>query len=1103
MEILKNVLFKSLEKAFDIKNILEKQNSIILLGLGDKLKMYYLVGLFYFKALLSPLAHPVLLFPSDEKKADYIFRLLSFWNLFFAYVLKNNPYKIERLCGLEENGRSNSMREKLISRQQVLEYLRESKPKFYIIPINAISYPFPSLKKFDEKIINLKVEQKISPEKLSRNLDKIGFVFGKNVAEKGVFQRLGGIINLFPIDLENPIRIEFSDDQIESIKIYDLKTKKTLSSLDSFDIIPIDIEERKEGGLLDYLNALHSPFLVLEDPKEIMEQITSFNFKELSKFKAITAKFKKIIFSTFGEKAYGEEIFPSAKKNEIKLSYLPSSLYHRNLSNLKKEIRDRQKENYEIIICTSYQNQLKKLVSNLKSLYFVEREKINLPDINIISGFINKKVKTWLILDKEIFGIKEIDIGERKKIDRAFISSLKIGDFIVHLDHGIGKYLGMTKREIDEGTREFLIIEYAQSDRLYLPAEYSDKISKYIGLARPKLHRLHEASWHEIKEKVKENAKKQAEELLTLYAKREISSGFIFSKDTSAQKELEDSFEYKETEDQLKVLAEVKNDMEGKKVSESEFKFLPAVSAKRPMDRIICGDVGFGKTEVALRAAFKATQDKKQVALLCPTTILAQQHYDTFVKRLKNFPTKIEVLSRFKNKREQKEIIQKIALGEIDIIIGTHRLLSSDIKFRDLGLLIIDEEQRFGVKHKEKIKKMRSSVDILTLSATPIPRTLHLALSGLKNISTIATPPPGRQPVETFILPKNDDVTRSAILEELKRKGQVYYLHNRVETIDAQKNRLAKLIPEAKIGVVHGKLSEKEIAKVMHDFDTKKIDVLVCSSIIENGLDLPNVNTLIVDNAVRFGLADLYQLRGRIGRSEKKGYAYFFYQSEKMSDKAKKRLEALLSARELGSGFQIALQDLEIRGAGNILGKEQSGNINDVGLTLYCKLLNQAVKEIKTGKKEDLALDITIDLPINAFLPQNFFPDEKERLNLYQQMTAIHDLTSLENFKNKMQEKYKLPKEVENLFEILELKILARNARIKNIDTKIIQKLSGEKFYRHVLEFEQIPSYEKIKKLLQINPFWTLDGNLLKINQENLGKNWLTKLKENLILLKG
>jgi transcription-repair coupling factor (superfamily II helicase) len=1092
MEILNKVLFRSLEKAFDVKHILEKQRSVILSGLKDELRPYYLAGLFYFEDLIGPSKEPVLIFPSDKKRADYVFRLLSFWNLFFASVLKTTPCKIEMFPDLEEDGRPSLARGKTILRQQILGDLIKSKPKFYIIPISAISQPLPSSKKFAEKVIGLRVEQKISPEELSQKLDKTSFIFEKNVAEKGAFQKLGGVINLFPIDFENPIRVEFSDDRIENIKAYDLKTKKILNSLNSLNIIPINIKETKKGGLLDYLNTLRNPFLVLEDPKEILEQITASELDELSKFESITSRFKKITFETF----------PSALKNEVRLSYSPPRLYHHNLENLKKEIKDRQKENYEIIICTSYKNQFKELIPNLKSVHFVEREKIDLAEIDIASGFINKNAKIWLILDKEIFGIKEIDIKERKRIDRAFISSFEIGDFVVHIDHGIGKFQGMAKRTIDEGIREFLIIEYAEHDKLFLPAEYTDKISKYIGLARPKIHRLHEASWHQTKEKVKENAKKQAEELLALYAKREVASGFMFSRDTLKQKELEDSFEYQETKDQLKVLAEIKADMEGKKISDNELDFPASISTKRPMDRIICGDVGFGKTEIALRAAFKATQDKKQVALLCPTTILTQQHYDTFVKRLKIFPTKVEVLSRFKNKKEQEEIIEKIALGEIDIIIGTHGLLSPDIKFHDLGLLIIDEEQRFGVKHKEKIKKMRSSVDILTLSATPIPRTLHLALSGLKNISTIATPPPGRQPVETFILPKSDDVTHSAILAELKRKGQVYYLHNRVETINAQEKRISKLIPEAEIGIVHGKLPEKEIAKVMHDFDTKKIDILICSSIIENGLDLPNVNTLIVDNAVLFGLADLYQLRGRIGRSEKKGYAYFFYQSEKMSDKAKKRLEALLSARELASGFQIALQDLEIRGAGNILGKEQSGNINEVGLSLYCKLLNQAVKEIKTGKKEDLALDVTIDLPINAHLPQEFLPNAKERLKLYQQMTTIYDLDDLKNFMDKIKEKQKLPKEVENLFEILELKILVRNAKIKNIDTKIIQKLSGEKFYRYVLEFEQIPSYEKIKKLLAINPFWVLDNNLLKIDQENLGKNWLKALKETLILLK-
>ncbi|NQV00235.1 MAG: transcription-repair coupling factor, partial [Parcubacteria group bacterium] len=718
-------------------------------------------------------------------------------------------------------------------------------------------------------------------------------------------------------------------------------------------------------------------------------------------------------------------------------------------------------------------------------------------NINLVSGFENKKTKTLLIFDKEILG-EEINIKKRRKIDQVFISELSPKDYIVHIDHGIGIFQGVVQRRVDEGMREFLILEYGQGDKLYLPAEYTDKVSKYIGAGKPKINRLHEISWKELRKKVKEDAEKQARELLQIYAQRESSSGFIFSKNNPEEKLLSESFEYQETPDQLKAIEEIKVEMEGGSVISEEF------NIKKPMDRLVCGDVGFGKTEIAIRASFKATQDKKQVAILCPTTLLAQQHFETFSKRLKEFTCKIEVLSRFKTKKEQKEIVEKLSSGKIDIIIGTHRLLSKDIKFSNLGLIIVDEEQRFGVKHKEKLKKLRPNVDIITLSATPIPRTLNLALSKLKNISILETPPKGRLAVETSIIPHNDEKIIKAIQFEIKRGGQVYYLHNRVKTIDVQLKRLKKLIPSARFGIIHGQLSEKQISSIMEKFNkNREIDVLICSSIIENGLDLPNVNTLIVDNSIMFGLADLHQLRGRIGRSKRKAYAYFFYKSQRLKEKARRRLEALLSAKELGAGFQIAMQDLEIRGAGNILGKQQSGNIKSVGLNLYCQLLNQAVKEIKTGKSEELAIDITIDLPITAYIPENLISDSKKRIKLYQELAKIHNLEDLETEKKQISAKYKaFPIEFRNLFKIFQLKILAKDANMKSIDTKKVIKY-GDEIYRLTMEFSKIPPYKKMRALLKNKVDFSITDNLLKVDTDDLNKkNLFHLLKNTLVSLK-
>lgn len=569
---------------------------------------------------------------------------------------------------------------------------------------------------------------------------------------------------------------------------------------------------------------------------------------------------------------------------------------------------------------------------------------------------------------------KEKEKSKKELQSRAtlsLLSKLKKGDYVVHLDHGIGRFLGITltkprtiRRLADMRGKhdkiKYYTIEYAKGDKLYVPQKASHKLGPYFGFQTPIIHRLGGTLWYKTKRRVRESALKLAKELLEIYAKRELVEGFQYLPDDELQKELESAFPYVETEDQLITLEAIKKDME----------------SARPMDRLICGDVGFGKTELALRTAFKAVLSSKQVALIAPTTILAEQHYNTFSKRLKKLPVKIGFLSRLQSEKAQKSLLEKIKTGQVDIVIGTHRLLSSDVQFKNLGLAIIDEEQKFGVRQKEKFKEIRANppkagfgTDILSLTATPIPRTMYLALSGLKNISVINTPPPGRLAVKTFILPFSKVIIKGAIQKEIKRGGQVYYLHNRVETINIAAHQIKKLVPHAKVATVHGRLPEKQLVKIMRDFRQKKIDVLVATTIIENGLDFANVNTLIVANAVRLGLAQTYQIRGRIGRSWRQAYAYFLYpapsedkkfcrphtvpgrygvyHSKRLTDKARQRLQALKEAENLGSGYQIALKDLEIRGAGNILGKEQSGNINRVGLNLYCQMLNEAVEKLK------------------------------------------------------------------------------------------------------------------------------------------------------------
>jgi transcription-repair coupling factor (superfamily II helicase) len=529
---------------------------------------------------------------------------------------------------------------------------------------------------------------------------------------------------------------------------------------------------------------------------------------------------------------------------------------------------------------------------------------------------------------------KEI-LKKRLKSQKLFsdLKELRPGDYLVHLDHGIGKFAGISSIIHDRELLRYYLLEYAQGDKLYVPFGLERKLSRYIGFVEPKISRLGSSLWQKVKRKVKEETEKLAKELLEIYAKREVATRPPYLPDDEIDFQLASSFQYEETPDQLETIEEIKKDLEKEK----------------PMDRIVCGDVGFGKTEVALRAMAKAVKSGYQVAMICPTTILANQHFQNFKGRLKNLPIKIAMLSRLQSKKEQKEIIENLKMGKIDVAIGTHRILSKDVEFKNLGLLIIDDEQRFGVRQKEKLKKIRASLDVLSLSATPIPRTLYLALSSLKSISLIQTPPVGRLPVKTFILPFNEKIIKKAIENEISRGGQVYYLHNRVETIEVARKFLENLVPEAKFGIAHGRLKEKELVKVMTDFQQKKIDVLIATTIIENGLDLPNVNTLIVADSTRLGLAEAYQIRGRIGRSHIQAFAYFLYGSH-LSEKAKMRLDALKEAEELGSGYKIALKDLEIRGAGNILGKEQSGNINKVGLNLYCQMLSEAIDKMKRSQ---------------------------------------------------------------------------------------------------------------------------------------------------------
>jgi transcription-repair coupling factor len=658
----------------------------------------------------------------------------------------------------------------------------------------------------------------------------------------------------------------------------------------------------------------------------------------------------------------------------------------------------------------------------------------------------------------------------------SFIKHLQNGDYVVHLDHGIARFEGMVQQNVDAIMREYFKLAYAEGDTLFLPVTMAEKMEKYIGGPNPQLSRLSGPGWQKVMQKASLDTLHHARELLNTQARRQLASAPSIPNATAAEKKLAKSFAFEETKDQKDVITTIYNDLE----------------QDIPMDRLVCGDVGFGKTEVAIRAAAKAALSGFQVAVLSPTTILTQQHLDTFTDRLKDFPITIAGLSRFQSKSDQQESLKKLEKGTLDIIIGTHRLLSEDVKFSNLGLIIIDEEQRFGVSHKEQLKKIRSESHVLTLTATPIPRTLHLGLSGVRAVSTIATPPGGRKPIETIIEPHNQKHVQSAIEKEIKRKGQVYYLYNNVETMAVKTQELQALMPKVKFGMLHGQLPEADIAKVMHKFDKREIDVLVCSTIIENGLDLPNVNTLIVDNAVQFGLSQLHQIRGRIGRGNRQAYAYFFFKRQKLTGEAEKRLQALEEARELGSGFDLAQRDMEIRGVGNVLGKAQHGHVKSIGLGLYVRLLNSAVEEIKSGHPSEALADISVDLPIEARIPQFFETNKEKRIELYHQWALIDSIDDLAKAKDDLQKQGSIPQAVEHLFYILRLKILGRKAGISSIDTSFASANSSEQIF--ILETENPIEPKLFAKMLDKCPHWQYSVEEIKVAKKDLGSDWMKKL---------
>ncbi|MCD5382595.1 transcription-repair coupling factor [Candidatus Gracilibacteria bacterium] len=898
---------------------------------------------------------------------------------------------------------------------------------------------------------------------------------------KGEFRKIGNLIEVFPINSENVLKVFFDGEKISEIeKIFSDIGKKS-EKLEKFLILQNKFSATKKT----FLDIFQTNGTVIFDELflETGEEI---------------AKLGKLRFNKYLD----FNLFPDDDKKFHHLRYL-SVLKFYNEADFVLDLNEKIKNGWDIVLGTKRFDELKSILDENK-LNFVKISpekmrrgasecKIQVVEIPkdgfLPSGFQNPDDKTLFLSEKEIFTIQKSKRNQSiKKMSLDFITSLKEGDYVVHFDHGIGLFEGIISQNIDGIRREYLAISYQLGDKIFVPIDQIDKVSKYLsdeGVI-PKISKLGSNSWKVLQKKVKDETNKIAKELLSIYAKRKKARRESFLEDTELQKKFEKTFPYEETPGQMQAIGDVKKDMEG----------------EIPMDRLVVGDVGFGKTEVAMRAAFKATESGKQVAVIAPVTILAVQHFEGFKKRMAEFGKKIAAMTRFQSQKEQKDVLKKLENGEIDIVIGTHRLFSDDVKFKNLGLLIIDEEQKFGVKQKEKIKKMKADIDILTMTATPIPRTLNMGLNKLRDISTITTPPQGRLPVISELRKYSDAITRDAILKEIKRGGQVYFLHNRVETIEGIADKLSKLVPEAKFIVAHGQLSPHELEERILAYKKGEYDVLISSTIIENGIDLSNANTMIVNNAEKFGLSQLYQLRGRIGRSKRQAFAYFLYHTRGVSVDAKKRLRAIVEASELGAGFQIAMKDLEIRGAGDILGAKQSGSATSIGVSHFLRVLEKAVEEMRSGGNlqkngEENFDSTTIDLPINGFIPDGYITEINEKMSIYQKLSATTNEKLLSEIVSDIEEEYgEAPIELKNLEKLLRLKIKATKAQIKKIFTR-----GGENGKELVFLLLEDTKPEKIFKLFSVNQKWQIRGDSVAILMDDLAGAWFLEVERSVEVL--
>lgn len=1001
-------------------------------------------------------------------------------------------------------------------RLEIIKRLQDGEPSVIIASVEGLMDRIPAPETVRKNTVVLEKGQEIALTELQRMFTEMGYESVPLVEVTGQFSVRGGILDIFPLTEECPVRFEYWGDEIESIRAFDASSQRSIEELDKIEILPatefvLDESRMRRGlrrieddysktaavfkesfqteeyarlkrtvesmkdDLRDFSGASNVDSLVMyfypdsvsfldyfpentmifvDDPKktELRAEVYGTEFRDAMRSRLEQGQIlprqaevlfdeKEILGRIVKEAAvyYSEFIergntLVQAMDKDISVKHIqPFGGKFDELAEMVGRYRD---EGYKILFVSPSKTRAGRLVETLRErgieAYFSDdRSRVLQPREVMVtkggleSGFQLPEVKLMVLTESEVLR-KDKEKTRRRKLKHSGngisqLGELHPGDYVVHERHGIGIYRGIEQIETDGRFQDYISIEYADGGNLFIPVEHLSMIGKYADqTAHPKLNRLGGKTWENTKRRVRARVDEVAQELIDLYAERQAKGGYRFSPDTVWQREFEESFPYEETDDQMSAIEETKRDMESDKI----------------MDRLICGDVGFGKTEVAIRAAFKAVQDGRQVAFLVPTTILAQQHYETFVSRLSGYPVNIRMLSRFCTPKDVKATIAGIKDGSVDIVIGTHRLLSQDVEFSKLGLLVIDEEQRFGVKHKEKIKQLRSTVDVLTLTATPIPRTLHMSLAGIRDLSLLQEPPVDRRPIQTFVMEYDKELVKEACQRELIRRGQVYYVYNRVDNIARIAEELREMLPDAKVEFAHGKMSSRELEHLMKDFVDKKIDILVATTIIETGLDIPNVNTIIIHHADRFGLAQLYQLRGRVGRSGRSAYAFLMYDKNKMiREEAERRLSAIREFTELGSGYKISMRDLEIRGAGSVLGMEQSGHLEDVGYDLYVKMLSAAIRRKKGEEvEEEDEFDTTINLPVNAYIPDSYVRNEFLKLELYKRIYKIRTSDDADAIRIEMQDRFgDLPREVECLLRVAELRPIAHSCGITDI----------------------------------------------------------------------